>query len=194
MKEVTKGLLQMMEIPEKYEKDITGDCYINVEEKHFINAKMYYEKYTELFQINKSRYPFKLVLCVMLMERAYRQITEGKVFLTPFDNMKEEYFKRFMIKLKINQELEHDKIFPILKEEIDKFNSLEDYDDIELTLENMQIYFKYTLEMIDYVFEKFLDGTEIKSKHDLLIQKYFLELFETLVKKGAIKLEASEEN
>ena len=53
---------------------------------------------------------------------------------------------------------------------------------------------KTTNKLSPYVFENFLDGAEIKSKHDLLIQKYFLELFETLVKKGAIKLEIPEKN
>lgn len=53
---------------------------------------------------------------------------------------------------------------------------------------------KTTNKLNPYVFENFLDGAEIKSKHDLLIQKYFLELFETLVKKGAIKLEIPEKN
>lgn len=53
---------------------------------------------------------------------------------------------------------------------------------------------KNTNKLSPYVFENFLDDSEIKSKHDLLIQKYFLELFETLIKKGAIKLEVSEKN
>ena len=158
---------------------IINTCCDTINTVHYTEELKIISKYMSIFQINKNKYPLKMLLCIFLRIQDKKNTTHTFYISTKIIPDIEKEIRNLLIQVKIHQEIDYDLYFNALKNDIKNYRTM----DIKIDVHrNDDIYFKSSLDILFKIIED-LDLAEFSFNLDKYSKpiKIYTNILETLI-------------